>query len=257
MNILITAGGTSEKIDNVRNISNVSTGKLGSIIAGCFAAHSAVKRIFYICDKDAVLPQSDKTEIIHVDSVLSLENTVKDLFASVDIDVIVHSMAVSDYRVKTVTSAALLAYLLQKNLSTILRLDPQEAGAAIAALVKQSEPVIKSSGKISSHIEDMILLMERTPKIISLFRTLAPKSILVGFKLLIDVPVETLIDKGYQLLTQNKCDFVLANDLKDIYDEQHIGYLINKEKNYTRYANKTEIAGAIVAAVIGETGWKP
>ena len=31
--IVITAGGTSEKIDNVRKITNSSSGKLGSVIA--------------------------------------------------------------------------------------------------------------------------------------------------------------------------------------------------------------------------------
>ena len=30
--IIITAGGTTEPIDNVRKITNVSTGKLGSLI---------------------------------------------------------------------------------------------------------------------------------------------------------------------------------------------------------------------------------
>ncbi len=33
MNIVITAGCTSEKIDNVRKITNSSSGKLGMIIA--------------------------------------------------------------------------------------------------------------------------------------------------------------------------------------------------------------------------------
>ena len=31
--VVITAGGTSEKIDNVRKITNSSTGKLGKVIA--------------------------------------------------------------------------------------------------------------------------------------------------------------------------------------------------------------------------------
>ena len=33
LNIVITAGGTSEPIDNVRKITNSSTGKLGAVIA--------------------------------------------------------------------------------------------------------------------------------------------------------------------------------------------------------------------------------
>jgi len=74
----------------------------------------------------------------------------------------------------------------------------------------------------------------------------------VGFKLLDNVPLDTLIDNGFQILTQNKCSFVLANDLKDITAERHIGYLIDKQKHYTRYSNKAEIANAIVSAAIKE-----
>ena len=36
MNIIITSGGTSENIDNVRKITNTATGALGSIIANEF-----------------------------------------------------------------------------------------------------------------------------------------------------------------------------------------------------------------------------
>ena len=36
MNILITSGGTSEKIDQVRSITNHSTGQLGKMIAERF-----------------------------------------------------------------------------------------------------------------------------------------------------------------------------------------------------------------------------
>ena len=38
INILITAGGTSEPIDSVRSISNTATGRLGSLIADAFEA---------------------------------------------------------------------------------------------------------------------------------------------------------------------------------------------------------------------------
>jgi len=119
-------------------------------------------------------------------------------------------------------------------------------------LLKNPESSISGSGKIRSDMEDMLLFMERTPKIISLFQSLSPGSTLVGFKLLNNAPLETLIDRGFQILTQNKCSFVLANDLKDITGGRHIGYLIDKRKSFTRYASKTDIAAAIVSAAIGE-----
>jgi phosphopantothenate-cysteine ligase len=228
MNVLITAGGTTEKIDNVRSISNMSTGRLGSLIAGGFSDNPDVEKIFYICSKTAVKPESNNIEIIYANSVADLEAAVKEALSRANIDIIIHSMAVSDYRVKAVTT--------------------------VSALLGKSGPITCKEGKISSDVDDMVLLMERTPKIISLFQELSPDSTLAGFKLLDNAPLETLIDKGFEVLTRNKCSFVLANDLKDVTGEKHIGYLIDKEKNFTKYTSKAEIAAAIVSASINERG---
>ena len=50
-NVIITSGGTREKIDEARVISNLSTGKLGSLIADEFMNCGFVKNVFYICGK--------------------------------------------------------------------------------------------------------------------------------------------------------------------------------------------------------------
>ena len=264
MNVLITSGGTTEKIDAVRNISNISTGKLGSLIADRFADESGIEKIFYICGNTAIKPQIGKAEIIYADNVSSLANAIQEALNHTSIDIIVHGMAVSDYRVRSVTSAAALAGMIVSNIDKIdevRRLDHQDAIAAVMSLINNAEPVFAKgaggNGKICSDMEDMLLLMERTPKIISLFQQLSPQSTLVGFKLLDNVPPETLIDRGFQILTQNKCSFVLANDLRDIAAERHIGYLIDRHKNYTRYSGKMEIANAIVSAAINERTNKP
>jgi len=232
----------------------MSSGKLGSIIAGKFSDELDVEKIFYLCGKNSFKPQTDKLEVNYVDSVSSLENSVKKVIGKAGIDIIIHSMAVSDYRVKSVTSTVNLADFVLSNLNVLKGLGEQEAKTALAALIGKSEPVIHGDGKISSNVDDMILFMEQTPKIIAMFQTLSPKSTLVGFKLLDNVPHKTLIDKGFQVLTQNKCSFVLANDLRDIKGERHFGYLIDKDKNYTRYETKAEIADAIVSATMREKG---
>ena len=250
MNILITSGGTIEKIDAVRSISNMSTGKLGSLIADCFAGESNVGRIFYICSSSAIKPQCAKAEINCADSVSSLESLVRELLCSVKFDIIVHCMAVSDYRVASVTSAAALAGLLASNADKIKQLEGSAAVSAVTELLKKSS--VDAKGKIDSDEENLFMLMERTPKIISLFHRLSPNSTLIGFKLLDNAPLEILIDKAYKILTQNKCSFVLANDLRDITDELHTGYLIDKNKNYTKYSSKAEIASAIVASALKE-----
>ena len=64
MNVLVTSGGTTENIDTVRRISNMSTGKLGSLIAERFADEPNVERVFYICSKTALKPQTGKLEAL-------------------------------------------------------------------------------------------------------------------------------------------------------------------------------------------------
>jgi len=236
MNVLVTSGGTIEKIDNVRNISNMSTGRLGSIIADSFLSAPKVNKVFYICTKTTILPASTNAEIIYANSVADLEKTIRDVLSHTKIDIIIHCMAVSDYTVKSVTT---LSALLEKS-----AYDDSDSNKK-----NNFDSSTNIGGKISSELDDMVLLMERTPKIISLFQELSPKSTLVGFKLLDNVPLETLIDKGFGVLAKNKCSFVLANDLKDITKDCHIGYLIDKDKNFTKYMTKAEIADAIVSAV--------
>jgi len=175
MKVMITAGGTTEKIDNVRTIANISTGRLGSLTADAFAELPEVDEIFYLCGKTAILPQSNKTEIIHVGSVSELETAVASVFDRTDIDIIIHSMAVSDYRVKSVTSALKMAEIFLAKSEKLRNLDTANVEHYIEALLNESESIINGDGKISSNIENLLLVMEKTPKVISMFKKLSPQ----------------------------------------------------------------------------------
>lgn len=251
MNVLITAGGTTEKIDNVRHISNISTGKLGLAIADCFSSNFCIDKIYYICSRTAIIPNCEKIEIIYVDSVEELENTIKHISENKVIDIIVHSMAVSDYKIKSVMSAEYFIETVLSNIDCNNNFDKNMLTSAIFSSLEETQ-FIKGNGKISSNFDNMLLVMESTCKIISLFQDLFPKSTLVGFKLLDNVSLEILIDTGFKILEKNKCSFVLANDLKDICTKNHIGYLIDKTKDYTKYYNKKDIAEAIVSSTVNE-----
>jgi phosphopantothenate-cysteine ligase len=76
----------------------MSTGLLGSLIADSFAQYPEVTGIGYICGKTAVLPETDKAEIVRVHDVKSLEEAVRKALIQQSFDIIVHAMAVSDYR---------------------------------------------------------------------------------------------------------------------------------------------------------------
>ena len=78
LNILITAGGTSEPIDNVRVITNLGTGRLGSLIADRFAEEDSVGKIFYVCSSRSVTPVSDKVTVVNIGSTHDLKKKLEE-----------------------------------------------------------------------------------------------------------------------------------------------------------------------------------
>ncbi|MBE6032272.1 MAG: phosphopantothenoylcysteine synthase [Clostridiales bacterium] len=236
MNILVTSGGTTEQIDQVRSITNTSTGRLCSLIAEEFGRSANVDKIFYVCSETALRPLSPKVKYYPVRSVNSLVDAVTEVLTKEKVDVIIHGMAVSDYRTRAVSSIEAVAEALKAK-------GEISAEALKAALDETS--LDTEHTKISSDMANPMILMEKTPKVISLLRGLAPEAVIVGFKLLNDVPESTLLDVAHELLQKNDCDYVLANDLRDISGDRHVGYLLNKEKKYTCFATKQEIAAGI------------
>lgn len=247
INILITAGGTSEPIDNVRSISNTATGKLGSLIADEFVSEGNKNiRVFYVFAHNALRPKSKNITCIEIGSVAELQKTVKELMDTYPIDAVIHSMAVSDYRVKSVTTPQRVAERLQNNEAASIQSETELLNALVETDVREE------TGKISSQLGNPIVLLEQTPKILPLFRENAPNTVIVGFKLLSKVSQNELIDTAYRLLVKNGCNYVLANDSARIHGDQHEGYLIDSDKRTQTFTTKQEIATGIVKAVFKE-----
>ncbi|MDR2759137.1 MAG: phosphopantothenoylcysteine synthase [Spirochaetaceae bacterium] len=247
MNFLITAGGTVEQIDSVRSITNSATGRLGSLIADELAGH----KVWYICGKNAIRPQNPRAEILPVGDTAALEVEVRQVLETRRIDGIIHTMAVSDYRVSALTTPRLMA----ESLLTVLENRCPAGGLPAREEILrgiQHPQVLDRGRKISSGEQNLILILEPTVKVISLLRGLAPGAVLVGCKLLHDVPTGTLISAAYALLQKNHCDFVLANDARDIQEDRHAAYLIDRDARMTPYGDKQSIARGIVSRIIAE-----
>lgn len=247
MNILITAGGTSEKIDDVRSIGNTATGRLGSLISDCFLEDEKVN-VTYLCSRSAVKPRSPRARILSIDNVQSLQNAVESEMRSNSYDAVVHSMAVSDYTVKYSISSEELAKQLAENIRNVGSENGHLAEQIHTALLACGSG--SQTGKISSEIGHLFLCLEKTPKIIGLFKKLQPKTILVGFKLLSSVEESTLLQAAKNLMERNGCDFVLANDLKDISEDRHGAILLGKDNSQMRLSTRLEIAHAIKDSVM-------
>ena len=244
MNVLITAGGTSEKIDDVRKISNTATGRLGSLLADCFLEDEQVE-VTCLCSENAVLPKNPRATIVPVSDVQSLQAAVEEQMRERAYDAVIHSMAVSDYTVKySVPSEWLAAHLAKSVPNRSLDGNPEFLTAQIHSALLAYGGGCRSK-KLSSDIENLFLCLEKTPKIIGLFKKLQPQTILVGFKLLVDVEENELLRAAEALMKRNGCDFVLANDQKNIDETRHEAILLGKDHSLTRLHTKSEIAGAI------------
>ena len=224
MKLLITSGGTSEKIDQVRSITNHSTGKLGALIANSFLAQG--DQVTLITTRNAIKPAAHPHLTIQIiENVQELFEMMKPLVKTHD--VLIHSMAVSDYTPiymtgfeQITTSQDLTEFLNKTN--------------------KQS--------KISSKDNYQVLFLKQTPKIISQVKKWNPNIRLIGFKLLVDVSKEELLTVARASLTKNQAEIIVANDLSDISDNQHHAYLV-KINSVIKADTKEKIAQQLVTHI--------
>lgn len=223
--IIITAGRTSEKIDNVRKITNSGTGKLGLAIANHLSPKDVM--IYYVCSKNAVRPSNmANVKVIEIEGTKDLKQTIETLLTTEKIDYFIHSMAVSDYTTDYVTTIERIKSSLQSKDN-------------IDEALKNVQTITGS--KISSSEDNLVIVLKPTPKIISIIKTLSPETYLVGFKLLDNVSKEHLIAVATKLRDKNHCDLVVANDLEDIRNGNHLAYIIDKQDTIEEAYNKEDI----------------
>ena len=217
MNILITSGGTSEKIDRVRSITNHSTGRLGKIIAETFLDKGY--QVTLVTTPKSVRPAAHPNlTIVQIENVAELLESLKPLVHTHN--VLIHAMAVSDYTPVYMTGFE-----------------------AVAASPDMTEFLNKtnSESKISSQDDVQVLFLKKTPKIISLVKKWNPDIRLIGFKLLVDISDEELIKTARDSLIKNQAEIIVANDLTEISNHGHRAYLVGKE-TVTQAQSKEEIA---------------
>lgn len=229
--IVITAGGTSEKIDNVRKITNSSSGKLGLTIANHLLKENDDLIIYYVCSKNSLRPLDKRIKIIEIDDTINLKKEIENLLLNEKIDYFIHSMAVSDYMTDYVTTIERIKASI-KNTSNL-----EEAFSNIEII---------NGNKISSYEDNLVIVLKQTPKIISIIKDLSPQTYLVGFKLLDGVSKEELISVAKKLRDKNKCDLVVANDLATIRNGEHIAYIIDKNNEIEESHGKDDIAKKLV-----------
>jgi len=210
--ILITSGGTIEPIDDVRVITNISTGSMGATIADAMVQAPTVEKIYYIHASNAKLPDAVYTEHISHKIELIEANRTMDVLARMEelvpkVDVVIHAMAISDFGFKNETATKL----------------------------KSSDPQA-----FIDYMRDNIII---NPKIVKQVKVMNPDVKLVSFKFEVNKTEEELLNIACASMEGSNSDYVVANDKKDMEGGRYIGYVIDGfTKGYDKVNSKQEVA---------------
>ncbi len=179
--ILVTCGPGSEPLDEVRRITNHSTGKLGLLLTHAFAA--AGYRVIVCRGRDASVPSADfEGNEIQIVSFRTNEELKRQLVRisnkEPQITAIFHAAALCDFTVVSVTT---------------------ETGEELV------------DGKISSRLGDIVVRMRPAEKIIVGLREWFPNSRIVGWKFEVEGDRETLMAKGDRQIDECRSDACVLN----------------------------------------------
>ena len=186
--ILITAGGTRERIDSVRYIGNMSSGRTASHLADELT--SAGHTVTWLGAQDAVKPDLS-SEVVQFSSFDDLAQRLQILLSETGFDMVIHAAAVSDFSVGSV-------------------------------LTPEGEPLDKLEGKLSSN-SDLLLRLKRNPKLLDRIRAWSknPDVRVIGFKLTDTDDLQQRVAAVKKQFDDSKVDAVVHNDLSDISKKAH------------------------------------
>jgi len=207
--ILITSGGTREYIDEVRVLTNISSGKLGAIIAEEFMRYCDYD-IYYVYVKGSKIPLSDFPTplFLHLYEVTDVQSVYEVMERLVpEMDVVIHPMAVSDFGFKPIDEK-----------------------------LKSNDP--------EAFIESLKNRIYQTPKILSHIKEWNPNCFLISFKFENGLNNYRLITTAFESMVKNNCDIVIANDKKEMKEVgDHVSYFIHKSKSSNEEVYFDKIVG--------------
>jgi phosphopantothenate--cysteine ligase len=205
MNILITSGGTKVMLDRVRNISNMSMGTFGSRIA-----LSALKRghkVHFFHAKHSKTPFTFNADVFRDYSIRDIKDSLEELIAvNMQFGENYSQSAFSDFQ----DYECNLKPLVERKYDAVIL----AAAASDYGIDNYVQGKIRSAG-------DMTINLKPLPKLIGRIKEWNPNIKLVGFKLLVNSTDDELVNEATNSIEKNKCDMVVANDLRDIKNNDH------------------------------------
>ncbi len=210
---LITAGPTRAPLDAVRYITNKGTGRLGSLIAEEALARGAA--ITYVHGRPSLSPTVRGGGRDHL-SMIAID-TVQDL-------------------IRVFRAELPRGYDVVIHTMSVLDFQPAEV----------------RTGKTESDEPEWAVRLVPTPKAIRLVKDLAPRAILVGFKLEAGGRREDLLAEAVELLRAARADLVVANDLREIEAGRHTGYIVDGSGEVVAKAEGKEAIARTLIRLIEE-----
>ena len=209
--ILITGGPTNEFIDEVMKITNMSTGSLSLALAKLF--HEDRWKVTLVINRGISckeLPRGDRMNIVPVETTEEMLDAICEESNQDHYDVLIHAAAVGDYK-------ADFSFLMGDMAKEIYdRMDSFKTADDILALMQNPVCKLNDDSKISSYQENLTVKLTMTPKIIARLRGWFPDALIIGCKLLENVPQQELLDVAQKLAQKNDADYIFANDLAQL-----------------------------------------
>jgi len=175
---VVTAGPTYEPLDNVRRLTNFSTGRLGSELAHHLAARGH-EVILLLGEHATYHPDLPKIELFG--TTADLEERLR-AASKYPIQAVFHAAAVSDFQFGKVWLRS-----------------------------ETSEPVEIKSGKISTRHGTLLAELVPTRKIISFLRDWFPSARLIGWKFEVDGGQADVLKRAHAQLSEFRTDACVAN----------------------------------------------
>jgi hypothetical protein len=212
--VIVTAGGTSEPIDDVRSVTNFSTGRFPVAMAVVFDRTGDDVEVF--ASREAAL-----------------------------------RAGVRGVKHHTFTTAASLAALLDGAIGT--GGDPAGPASLVvihAAAVSDYAPV-PVDGKMPSNADEITVTLRKLPKTIdSLRERTGQRAFLVGCKLTSGATVPELLAKAHELVHRARLNLVIANDLAECRGGRHPCWLVTQEGGAVRVdGNRDDVARKVAAFI--------
>ncbi len=199
MKVLITSGGTKVQIDPIRFIANTSQGAFGTRLANESLRRGHQTYFLYAKNSDAPFEFYLSYEDFKQPGVFDKLSTMTKMFREQgDKYTPIPYFTFEEYE--------------KRLFETITNIQPD----VIVLCAAVSDYGVKPSAEKIRTAGDLTLQLHELPKLISKVKDVAPKSVLVGFKLFTHASDAQLIAAARESIVKNKCDVVVTNNYETV-----------------------------------------